>query len=59
MESNKLNLEEQKTMAELRFKKLNIRLQNELLSLNNAQEKIVILTQKHNTSTLKLKEVTE
>ena len=26
MESNKLNLEEQKTMAELRFKKLNIRL---------------------------------
>jgi len=46
-------------MAELRFKKLNIRLQNELLSLNNAQEKIVILTQKHNTSTLKLKEVTE
>jgi len=59
MESNKLNLEEQKTMAELRFKKLNIRLQNELLSLNNAQEKIVILTQKHNTSSLKLKEVTE
>jgi predicted RNase H-like nuclease (RuvC/YqgF family) len=59
MESNKLNLSEQKTMAELRFKNLNIRLQKEIEQLNSAKEKIVILTQKHTTSSLKLKEVTE
>ena len=59
MESNKLNLSEQKTMAELRFKNLNIRLQKEIEQLLNAREKIVLLTQKENTSSLKLKEVSE